>query len=266
MTTVNATKVERDARLRWVPIAKMRVNPLAQREMNQAWVDAIAVDLDLEQLGAPTVNERDGHFHILDGQHRIEALKVAGWGDQQIQCWTYSGLDDESEAEVFLKLNNVKAVDAFAKFKVGVSAGRDVPSDIDRIVRAQGLSVCRDRRPGAVRAVGALQYVYGRGGAKVLARSLGIIRDAYGDAGFEAKVIEGIGLLCARYNGELNEEAAVQRLGAAHGGVAGLVNKAEVLRRQTGNAKNQCVAAAAVDIINAGRVGKKLPSWWKGDA
>ena len=34
------------------------------------------------------------------------------------------------------------------------------------------------------------------------------------------------------------------------------------VRRQTGNQRGQCVAAAAVDIINAGRGGVKLPSWW----
>ena len=29
---------------------------------------------------------------------------------------------------------------------------------------------------------------------------------------------------------------------------------------------NQCVAAAAVDVINRGKGGKKLPSWWKTEA
>lgn len=39
-----------------------------------------------------------------------------------------------------------------------------------------------------------------------------------------------------------------------------------VRRKQTGNAKGHCVAAAAVDINNRGRGGKKLPSWWREDA
>ena len=31
-------RIERAARLRWVPLAQMRVNPLAQRDLNQARV------------------------------------------------------------------------------------------------------------------------------------------------------------------------------------------------------------------------------------
>ena len=64
MTETTSTRVERDAKLRWIPIAKMKVNPVAQRSENPARVDHIAVNLDLEQLGTPTVNERDGWFYI----------------------------------------------------------------------------------------------------------------------------------------------------------------------------------------------------------
>lgn len=104
-----------------------------------------------------------------------------------------------------------------------------------------------------------------RSGGSVLARSLGIIRDAYGDPGLEAAVIDGIGLLCARYNGELDVPLAVKKLGNAFGGVNGLLGKAENLRQKTGNAKGHCVAAAAVEIINSGRGGSKLPGWWRED-
>jgi hypothetical protein len=53
-------------------------------------------------------------------------------------------------------------------------------------------------------------------------------------------------------------------LSSAHGGVKGLLNAAENLRNMTGNPKAHCVAAAAVNIVNRGRGGKKLPDWWKG--
>jgi hypothetical protein len=258
-------RVEREARLRWVPIPLMRVSPLAQRELNQARVDKLAADFDLEQLGTPTVNERDNHFYVIDGQHRIEALRQMGWGDQQIQCWTYKGLTETEEAEKFLKLNDVLSVNAFSKFKVGVQAGRTEESDIDRIVRAQSLRISRDKGDGAISAVGTLRRVYRRGGPAVLARALRIVRDAYGDAGLEASVIDGIAMLCHRYNGELDDVRAVTRLAEAHGSVNGLLNNAEVLRRQTGNPKAHCVAAAAVELINRGRGGKKLPSWWKAE-
>lgn len=266
MSNDTATKVSREARLRWVPIEKMRVSPYSQRDLNQARVDHLAAHFDLEQLGTPTVNDKGDYFHVIDGQHRVEALRAIGYGDQQIQCWTYAGLSDEEEAETFLKLNDYLAVSAFDRFTKGVNAGRRTETDIDRIVRAQGCCVTRDAIPGAIRAPGTLKRIYTRSDGKTLGRTIRIIRDAYGDPGFEAAVIDGIGLLCQRYNGDLNDDDAVSKLAKAAGGVNGLLGKAEVLRRQTGNQKNHCVAAAAVEIINRGRGGKKLSSWWKADA
>lgn len=264
--TTNKNRVQRDARLKWVPLALMKTSPVAQREINGARINAMVANFDPEQVGNPTVNLRDGNWYIIDGQHRVEAMREVGWADQQVQCWTYEGLTEEEEAEVFLKLNDVLAVHAFDRFRVGVTAGRPDECDIDRIVRAQGLCVSRDKVPGAIGAVGTLRRIYSRSGPETLARALGIVRDAYGDVGMEAAVIDGIGYVCGRYNGELDVPTFVQRLASAHGGVGGLLSRAEVLRKQTGNAKGHCVAAAAVDINNRGRGGKKLPSWWREDA
>ena len=36
-------RLEREARLRWVPLTQMRVNPLAQRDINQARVSRLAM-------------------------------------------------------------------------------------------------------------------------------------------------------------------------------------------------------------------------------
>lgn len=260
-----SSRVERAAHLRWVPINAMKVPPHAQRELRQHRVDAICASLDLEQIGAPTVSMRGEWFHILDGQHRVAALKQSGFdGDgYSLQCWTYEGLSDEQEAEVFLKLNDTLTVDAMSKFRIGVSAGRAAETDIDRIVRAQGLIVSRDHMDGSISAVGTLRRIYSRSGGPVLGRTLRIIRDAYGDPGLEAIVIDGIALVCQRYNGQLDDQALVAKLHNARGGVNALLGKAEVLRKQTGNQKAHCVAAAAVEIANGGRGGKKLPDWWK---
>lgn len=266
-TAAKDAKVERLAHLQWVPLAKVRVNPLAQRELNPARVDRLTADFDPEQLGAPTVNHRDEHYYVIDGQHRIEALKswLGEWETQHVQCWTYEGLTEEQEAEIFLKLNDTLAVHAFAKFRVGVQAGRPDETDVDRIVRAQQLRISQDKGQGAISAVGTLMRVYRRAGGDTLARTLAIIRDAYGDPGLEAAVIDGLGLLCHRYNGELDDQRTIDRLGSAHGGVNGLLGKAENLRKQTGNPQAHCVAAAAVEIVNSGRGGRKLPSWWRSD-
>lgn len=259
-----AKTLSRDARLKTVPIPQMKVSPVSQRELRQSRVNWLVANLDLEELGAPTVSYRDGHYWILDGQHRIEALRAFGLGDEKLQCWTYEGLTEEEEAEKFLQLNNVLSVGTFDKFKVGLKAGRQAEVEIDQIVRVNGLRISRDNVPGAISAVATLRKIHGRAGVVTLGRTLRIIRDAYGDFGLQATVLDGIGHVCQRYNGDLDDGYLIERLTHAKGGVTGLLGKAEQIRLATGNPKAQCVAAAAIQIHNAGRgSGKKLPAWWK---
>lgn len=262
-------RVERAARLVWVPLGLTRTPTMAQRELKPGRVDHIAANMDLEQIGTPTVNKRGGLFYIIDGQHRVEAYKQwigDGWEDQQLHCWTYDNLSEEEEAERFLKLNDTLTVQAFDKFRIGFHAGRAEEVEISAIVMKAGLTISQSRAEGSVGAVGTLRRIYRREGAGVLGRTLDIVRDAYGSAGLDAPVLDGISLLCGRYNGDLDTVVAVTRLSSAAGGVSGLMNRAYFLKNQNGSQLNQCVAAAAVDLINRGKGGKKLPSWWRADA
>lgn len=260
------TKAERGGDHKWIPLGLMRIPPMAQRELRPARVDALVSEFDLEHFGIPTVSHRGDHYYVLDGQHRIEAIKRwlgDNWEGQHVECYVYEGLSEKDEAEKFDRLNNALAVNDFDRFRIRVNAGREVETKINDIVEKTGLRVSRDQVDGAIRAVGTLRRVYLRSDGETLAKSLRIIRDSYGDSGLKANVIDGVGRLCQRYNGALDEDIAVDRLSKVHGGVSGLLSKAEVLHKQTGNPKGECVAAAAVDIINSKRSGKRLASWWR---
>lgn len=256
---------ERRRRLEWVPIEKMKVSPLAQRDLRPDWVSKIAANFKPEELGNPTLSQRDGAYFIIDGQHRIEALRFLGFGDTTIECWVYDDLTDEQEAAKFLDLNNRLSVAVFPKFRIGVQAGRAEETAINDIVQACGLRIALQTGEGCISAVGTLRTVYRRDGNVVLARALSIIRDAYGTPGLRAKVIDGIALFCARYDDKIDTERVIEKLGAVRGGVNGLLGKADVLHRQSGNRRPHCVAAATVALYNSGRGGGKLPSWWRAD-
>jgi len=267
MATNTANSVTRDAHLKWVPIPEMRVNALAQRDLNASWVNQLAVEMDLDKLGNPTLNFRDGHYYVVDGMHRVEALKVFGFADYRIQCWVYEGLTEQEEAEQFLVLNHKLTVDTFASFRVAVQAGREVEVDIDRIVNAVDLRISRDTsRPGTVRAVGMLRRIYRRAGAKTLQRTLTVARDAFGDTGMESVVLDGLALVVGRYEDRIDDEVLVTRLSKLNGGAPALSAKAEVMRQRTAKSKTHCVAAVVVEAYNAGRGGPRVTPWWRSES
>lgn len=264
MTVQN--KAQRNCKIEFIPIGKMRVSELAQREARSYRVSALVADFDIDRLGMPVLNKRGAdEYYIVDGQHRIAAFKEwngAGWEAVRLECQVFSGLSESEEAEMFLRLNDVLIVGAFDKFEKAVVAGRESETTVKKTVEAQGLTISKHKTPGSIGSVTTLLKVLRRSNASTLGRALRIIRDAYGDTGFEASVIDGVSHLCQRYNGVLNEQIAKDRLSSARGGVKGLLNRAVAMQLKTGNSKSMCIAAAAVDIINSGRGGKKLPNWW----
>ena len=249
-----------------IPLGKMSVLPIAQREYREARVNRLVSRFDLDRVGYLIVSDRGSAFHIIDGQHRWRALSAflgEGWEAQKVACKVYTGLSDADEAELFLAYNDTLTVTVSDKFRAAVTAGRELETTVTRVVKNQGLKISKSRASGGITAVGVLRKVLERSDELVLARSLRIIRDAYGEPGLESHVIDGMAHLCQRYNGSLDEQHAKEKLGNARGGVKGLLNRAAEIRLRTGNSLPISIAAASVDIINSGRGGAhKLPSWW----
>lgn len=268
--TTRTRRATLDTHLRWVPLDDIRYpeEGNGQRDCRSGRVARITSrGFDLDLMGYPVASQRDGHYWVLDGHARIEALKVwlGEWHGQTVQCRVYVGLTVSDEAGIFLQLNDFTQVTAMQKFKNAVTNDRPVETDIDRIVRAHGLVVSREsKRDDSVSCVTACANVYQRSGPAVFAQTVRVTRDAYGKPGFTSPVVEGLGMLCTRYNGQLVESDAVKKLGAVRGGVNGLLGRAQTIRRQTDAALKEAIAAAAVDIINTGQAnGSKLKPWFK---
>jgi hypothetical protein len=266
-TTTKPKDVVRQADLRWVPIPDMRPAPAfeAQRELRETRVEHLVANFDLEEMGTPTVSLRDGIFWIIDGNHRIEALKRLGFGEDRVECWVYEGLTAQQESERFLKLNDYLTVDVLTKFRVGVRAGRQPEVAINNVVIRAGAKVTRDKNvPNYIMAVGALRKIHEAAGEAGLERTLVVLREAFGQHGFESLAIQGVGLVIARYGDEVDDVHLIKRLSATSRGVKGLIQKGNEYWYGTGNPKTTCTAAAVVDIYNVGRKGaERLPKWWR---
>lgn len=260
----DSNRLPHKGRLEWVRVSEVKIEDEAQREkINFAFVNKLVNEgVDPDKLGFPLLSKRaDGTYRVIDGMHRIEALKEAGFGDSLVQCEVIVDLTLEQEAAMFLSRNNRLAVGIFDKFRIRLTKGDLVACDIDRIVRAQGLRIARSGEDGSVSAVAALEKVYHKD-YRALVRTLKIERAAFGTHRqvFDAKLIEGIGNVCYRFNGDLNDDELISRL--QKGGTNSLLGKATVIKKVTGRSMADCVAAAVVETYNVGRK-QKLPSWWK---
>lgn len=265
---MTSNRLKGRSEVKWIALGEMHCNTRhAQRETHdKATIERMARNFDPDSLGTITLSYRDGSYYILDGYHRSQAAILwigDGWEKQQLKCDVYTGLTERDEAKLFLDLNRSKTVSAMDKFRVSLTAGIAEYVEVNGIVSSEGLIVGRRKSDGCISAVTSLMWVYSKAGPDVLRKSIRIIRDSFGDTGFDAAVIKGIGLICQRYNGSLPEELAIEKLAKTRAGVHGLLGKAEALRKSLETNKVQAVAGAAVDIINQGRRGRRvLPSWW----
>lgn len=254
----------RNSHLRWVRLGDCKVYPPAQGDFREAHCNAIAARFELESLGYPCISFRDGCYWIIDGQHRIAAaLRFGFQPEDTIQMEVYEGLTPSEEADLFLERNTIKAKSTWDKFKVAVTAGRPEECAIDRLVRAQGLSVAGHRAENTIAAIAPLREIYRLAGPGELSRALRVIRDSYGSAGLDADVIRGVGLFLHRYGPAVDEALLVKKLSAVSGGLSGLRTAANKKHVQMGAKVAECIAAEVTTAYNRIAGGRKLPPWWK---
>lgn len=258
----------RHEKLEYVRLDLLEVSELAQRQRKSHRVDHIISEFDPDRLGYPTVSHRGGRYYIVDGQHRIEALKMFlgfGWEKQMVQCWVHEGLSEKEEAALFLGLNDNLQTASFDKFKIGVTAGNTLEVSVMAVLKSLNLTVQRNGvAPASLSCVKTLCKIVMRSDTKVLTRTLKIMLGAWGDNSFDAPIVDGLAYVCQRYGNALNDKEAIEKLSEVRSGVRGLMHMAEKLRLRTGGSKAHSIAAAIVEVLNRGHKGaKRLPSWWE---
>lgn len=78
-----------------------------QRPVSKAHVAKIVREFDERLLGLPVLSVRDnGSCYVVDGQHRIEALRKLGV--TEVDCQVLREADSKAEAQLFVKVNTTK--------------------------------------------------------------------------------------------------------------------------------------------------------------
>ena len=208
---------------RSIPTEKLFSGQAYQRPVDEKAVDNLIKHWDDRLLDPLVVSFRDGRFYVVDGQHRISAMKrMNGSANVMVPCKVYSGLTYEQEAELYYKLDLAKthltmAQSTKALLESGVN--KDY-TEIRRLIEAAGFRWMLEKKAGAAKneilATRAIFSSYKTLGADAFSRMLALLKrtwDGVPDS-LSAMMISGMTLFLKTYDKELDDKTFTQRLAA----------------------------------------------------
>lgn len=197
-----------------MPVYKMiKVSSLKtgtyQRELNMARVKRYSSHFDWDIFGVPLVSMRNGEYYVVDGQHRVELLKLLGI--EEVLCQIICGLTYEQEAEKFVKLNSERGgLTSNQKFHGRVESKDAVALDIVRVLKGRGFTYSHtagQKKENIISAVACVENIYKVYGDKHLDRVLSILRESwYGaSSSLNRDIIRGISTFISETRGVKDE-------------------------------------------------------------
>ena len=208
---------------RSIPTEKLFSGQAYQRPVDEKAVDNLIKHWDDRLLDPLIVSFRDGHFYVVDGQHRISAMKrMNGSTNIMVPCKVYSGLTYEQEAELYYKLDRAKthltmAQSTKALLESGVN--KDY-TEIRRLIEVAGFHWMLEKKSGAAKneilATRAIFSSYKSLGPDAFSRMLNLLKSTWdGDPeSLSAMMLSGMTLFLKTYKEELDDQTFAQRLGA----------------------------------------------------
>jgi hypothetical protein len=171
-----------------VPLGSLFVDrsvPGLQRDEQKAWSKKIKTSFSWARFNEnpPKVSARpDGRYHIMDGQHQVEAARLAGYGPEtQVRVHAWRDLGYQAEAEIFSHTNTdrhaVRALDVFAGH---VTAGRPDAVALDVLLDTYKWKPGSAGKEGNFAAVTTLRRLFAkRDGSQVCDRVIATITAAW---------------------------------------------------------------------------------------
>lgn len=245
-------------------VKDLRIDPSYQREVRQAWVKHIVDNFDPYLLDPLDVSRRvDGSHYVMDGQHRLLALREMGYDDQLVDCLVFEGLTVQQESRRFNTQDNRKQLTALERFRSRLIEGQSAELTVNEVVRDCGFRIdfARHGRAGNIRCVGSLLQARKVGGASHLREVLMAIRDAYGtELAPDALMVDGISMFLRHYEGQYDMARLIDVLrGVAPEQLAREAKSYQGATRTS--AKASYATVLAKDYYNKGLRRNRLPEF-----
>ncbi len=239
-----------------------------QRPVNQKEVDRLIREWDERLLDPIIVSFRDGKFYVVDGQHRISAMRKMNHGNGvMVNCKVYSGLTYEQEAALCYKLDKAKKRLSLSQSTNALAESGTDPetTEIRNLVENSGFVWALGKskgKTGEIVTTRALVNAYRLLGGAAFTRMLHLLWDAWqGDPrSLTAAVLSGMALFVKTYETEMNDRTFTARLSQT--------DPDEINRRGRADFSTNNIALRFARVIlekyNGQRGGKKLPYRFRG--
>lgn len=180
MTEVSKQEILNKFKEDLVSVGKLEVRyPDAQQPFVPKHAKYIADHFNWELVELVKVSGpfKDGKYHIIDGQHRVDAVLQKYGVTESIPARIYPQMNKAECAELFRLINdNRRRPRRLDLFRTAVTAGAEPESTIWKVTKQAGYTI----GPKHITAVGGLETVHRMGGELLLAETLTIIREVWG--------------------------------------------------------------------------------------
>lgn len=193
-----------------------------QRKVKMPRVRQIVDEFDPKLLDEVVVSFRDGRYNVVDGQHRIAALKLMNGGmDIMVNCKIANGLTYEQEADLYERLDaSKKRLTVADATRAKIEAQNDpMILDIQRILSLYGLKWTFSSSGGnagnnRIASARAVTNAYKALGSLLFERMIKLLKKAWNGSkeSLNAYIISGLALFVETYKAELNDQIFIKKL------------------------------------------------------
>lgn len=255
-----------ERQIKWVPLGACEViyRDAQRGGVNERTVNDIMSAFDPHALGIPFVGQVNGdsHYHIIDGQNRITALKRMGFSDDTlIEVEVIRVASKAEAARLFVLRNTFRAPSAVDRFIASVAAGFPKEVAVDEMVRSLGFKVAAFSNDTTISAVTALVRAYDKYGDEAVRAALATISATWRSDGDRTRgeIIEAWAKLFYAYGDIVDAKRLASRVGKKY--TAGnLIAAARANRDMFGGTVMENVLRATVVQYNNGlRTSARIP-------
>ena len=176
-----------------------------QRVLNMKNVAGIVKNFDPAKLGVLVVSYRaDGTYAVLDGQHRLTALRQLGY--DATNCIVLEGMTVQQEADYFRRQNeNKQSLRINDTFNASLWAEDAESLRIKALMDKYGFRHGKSGQPMCICAIGALQRILRRFGDRALELTLACIAATWPHDStiLRGEMLAGLGEFWRRYGEQL---------------------------------------------------------------